>query len=353
MKKSLFLLFIIASVFANAQCPVTVNGQVSGSTINICTGACVVFTGGGAQTYTWSVNAGGMTTATATLCPTTTTTYTLWGVSNGGSCLDSNVFTVQVNANPVLTPTAVPSSICSGFSSTLTCSGATTYTWAPGTGLSCTSCAGPQATPMSTTIYTVCGTNFLGCVSCASVVVYINPLPTVSFSMTNISPQVWNATPTYAGGTPAYTYLWSWGDGSPNDVIAYPSHTYTAAAWYNVCATITDANGCMANTCMLDSLYKMSSANSIISLNVVSGSTGITQHEKDTRDFYPNPANEQLFFNENISSMELYDLSGKIVLSRKITGKTALTLSSLPEGIYFIRLKTGEAWVSKKLAIVH
>ncbi|HIA06006.1 MAG TPA: T9SS type B sorting domain-containing protein [Flavobacteriales bacterium] len=48
-------------------------------------------------------------------------------------------------------------SICSGDSIPLSASGATSYVWSPSTGLSCTSCPNPVATPTSTTTYQVVG----------------------------------------------------------------------------------------------------------------------------------------------------------------------------------------------------
>jgi uncharacterized protein YjdB len=48
--------------------------------------------------------------------------------------------------------------ICIGSSTTLTATGASTYTWSPSDGLSCTGCVSPTASPTVTTTYTVTGT---------------------------------------------------------------------------------------------------------------------------------------------------------------------------------------------------
>lgn len=55
-----------------------------------------------------------------------------------------------VNAGPDV-------SICQGDSTQLQASGANTYTWAPSTGLSCTDCPNPVASPSTTTTYFVTG----------------------------------------------------------------------------------------------------------------------------------------------------------------------------------------------------
>lgn len=189
-----------------------------------------------------------------------------------------------------------------------------------------------------------------GCQATATVAVQVNPSPSVSFSLTNSSPQVWDAVAVYTGGTPAYTYSWNWGDGSPNDVIAYPSHTYSVAAWYNVCVTITDANACTANMCVYDSLYKMAGG-SMITLNVISGSTAIHSAQAQEEAWYPNPANQFLYITSAYTAVEIYDLTGKLVLSRALNGKRELDLSSLPEGMYLVSLKGAQGPVSRKLVI--
>ncbi|MEM7037039.1 MAG: M43 family zinc metalloprotease [Bacteroidota bacterium] len=53
-------------------------------------------------------------------------------------------------------------SINQGGSVALTVSGANTYTWSPSTGLSCSNCANPTASPSSTTTYTVTGVDVTG-----------------------------------------------------------------------------------------------------------------------------------------------------------------------------------------------
>jgi hypothetical protein len=75
---------------------------------------------------------------------------------------------------------ASPSTICSGASSVLTASGASTYNWSHslGTGSSKT------VSPTSTTTYTVTGTTAEGCTGTAEVTVTVHPLPTITTSAT-------------------------------------------------------------------------------------------------------------------------------------------------------------------------
>lgn len=64
----------------------------------------------------------------------------------------------QVTVDPLPTISAGSNvAICAGNSTGLTATGGGTYYWSPASGLSCTNCANPTATPGSTTTYTVTG----------------------------------------------------------------------------------------------------------------------------------------------------------------------------------------------------
>ncbi|MBI5646651.1 MAG: T9SS type A sorting domain-containing protein [Ignavibacteriae bacterium] len=56
---------------------------------------------------------------------------------------------------------------------TLSASGGTSYTWSPATGLSCTDCANPTASPASTTTYTVTATDASSCSGQASITITV------------------------------------------------------------------------------------------------------------------------------------------------------------------------------------
>jgi len=69
--------------------------------------------------------------------------------------------------------------ICQGESVKLQAGGSDTYVWAPSTGLSNTLVANPYASPVQTTTYTVFVSNGGYCGSSATVMVKVNPQPTV------------------------------------------------------------------------------------------------------------------------------------------------------------------------------
>lgn len=82
-------------------------------------------------------------------------------LSTRGGCseLRTDSTTLTLNASPTLNITASKNPICLGETTTLTASGATTYSWSPATGLNGTVGAQVQANPAATTTYTISGTS--------------------------------------------------------------------------------------------------------------------------------------------------------------------------------------------------
>ena len=128
--------------------------------------------------YNWSPTTGisfaNINSPTTAITATAPGVYTLtWNVTStyGITCTDQVSITFD---NPTVSASASPSTICSGASSVLTASGASTYNWSHslGTGSSKT------VSPTSTTTYTVTGTSAEGCTNTATVTVTVNPLPT-------------------------------------------------------------------------------------------------------------------------------------------------------------------------------
>jgi uncharacterized protein YjdB len=76
--------------------------------------------------------------------------------------------TLTVNPSPAITAT---SSYGCGDLYTLTGAGGVSYSWAPSTGLSCSTCGTTTTNPSATTTYTVTGTDGLGCANTGTVTV--------------------------------------------------------------------------------------------------------------------------------------------------------------------------------------
>jgi hypothetical protein len=161
--------------------------------------------GEGTYTYQWqsAPDNSGTPGTWADIGAATTNSYTPLTTSAGvtwyrlrvisGTCTSfSNqsqvtVISLTINASP-LTAT-----VCSGTTTTITASGASTYSWSPSTGLDVT--AGPvvKATPTTTRTYTVTGTDANGCTDNEFVTITVNALPTAPTS---------NGTSTYTACNP-------------------------------------------------------------------------------------------------------------------------------------------------------
>jgi hypothetical protein len=87
--------------------------------------------------------------------------------------------TVTQNALPTVTASA-DVSICTGETTQLSASGASTYTWSPATGLSTTTGTPVDANPTSDQTYTVTGTDSNGCQNTDTVTVTVKPKPVTS-----------------------------------------------------------------------------------------------------------------------------------------------------------------------------
>src|SRR5690606_155601 len=133
----------------------------------------------GANAYNWSPGTG----LSCTTCPDpiasppTTTTYTVEGTDLNG-CTDTGRVTITVDARPQVL--VFDRDVCVGDTVILRASGAVSYNWSPATGLSCTNCDAPVASPAATTTYTVVGTFAGGCADTTTVTVTVNPLPTIA-----------------------------------------------------------------------------------------------------------------------------------------------------------------------------
>lgn len=188
----------------------------------VCLGNTTTLFGGGGVSYTWS---GGVTNNTP-FAPSTTASYIVTGTDANG-CQNTASKTVTVINVPALTAIATNPSVCQGGSTTLSSTGANTYTWTGGV------TNNVPFVPSATTTYSVYGTNSCGTTSNV-VTVTVNPLPVVTANASSSVACFGTAITLFGGGASTYT----WTGGITNNVSFVP----TISATYSV--TGTDANGC-------------------------------------------------------------------------------------------------------------
>lgn len=211
--------------------------------------------GTGPFTYAWSP--GGATTASVANLAAGNYTVTVTG---SGGCTASGSATVGSSTAVSLTTSATNANCNqSNGSATVNASGGSgtyTYLWTPGNATSST------ASGLATGNYSVTVNDGQGCTATASVLVPQNTTLTGSASTSQVTcGQTNNGSIdlSVSGGTPGYTYLWSPGGATTQDLTGVAAGDYTV--------TITDNTGCQ-----YIATYTVASQNTM-TVN------GIAQHE--------------------------------------------------------------------------
>ena len=150
---------------------------------------------------------------------------------------------VTVNPLPVISLSATSTTICVGQSANLYASVGLSYSWSPSAGLSSTNSSSVFASPSSSVVYTVVGTDGNGCIKSDTTRVIVNPLPTISVSPT--SSTICSGQNITLGGSGGISYTWApntaLSSTTGSSVIVHP----TTSTMYTV--TGRDINGCTNN----------------------------------------------------------------------------------------------------------
>lgn len=224
---------VVSTCGASATIGVTVTPtpslNASSIPVNPCAGSSLTITVSGATTYSW---AGLGTGSVMVVNPSVPTTYTVYGFN--GNCMATLLRFQNVLPAPTLSILPLQSpTVCSGAMTALHVSGANTYIWNPG-GLTGTVVV---VSPTATTIYTVTGTNSLGCTGTQTAAVYVNTNLTLTLS---VSPSLicpGNSSTLTASGALNYTWLPSSTNGSVLVVTPSVPTTYTVLADDGLCFT--------------------------------------------------------------------------------------------------------------------
>ncbi|HTQ65274.1 MAG TPA: PKD domain-containing protein, partial [Puia sp.] len=149
------------TILVTANQPVTVN--VNPSADSVCIGKSTQLSAGGAALYTWSPgnSLNDSNTANPIATPTTNTTYQVIGSDNKYCFSDTQYVQVSVFNYPTIN-VGPDQTILVGSSYQVPGTGSSdivSINWLPVTGLSCTNCLSPLATPINTTTYVATAVN--------------------------------------------------------------------------------------------------------------------------------------------------------------------------------------------------
>ncbi len=278
--------------------------------------------------------------------------YCYSSVSNSISVTGTSLCTMYI----VVAATPASCNACSNGSDSVTVFNGTmpyTYSWSNGY-------SGSALMGISPGTYSVCVTDVSGCSACKSGIVgYTSGPHNCSANYTLVSDTLNPGNYTIlnlATGSGPLTYDWNWGDNTPHDTIAAPTHTYAGSGLDYVCLTMKDSAGCTASLCdTLTAARFPSWAPAVIhtTIHVIrpSSANGIKEYQiLNEWNIYPNPACGSAYIQYSLNkpgrvSVELFDLSGRQALETKQFGQQEtgahqwnLDVSGLPAGTYFLRM---------------
>ncbi len=226
--------------FQSFQCgtpPFTVTPTVVNSTCGGDGSASVAVSGGvGPFTYSWS-GVSGQPTNTNSITNVPAGTYSVT-INDQGQCGAEVTTQITITGSqPVLTASAISSTLCQGQSTTITAVNGANYSWSPSTGLSSTTAATVTASPTVSTTYTVTST-LNGCTQTVDVPITVTPIPTLTLNNTTIcegQTATLTAVPSLGGGN----FTWSPGNLTGPTINVSPSTTTTYTSQYvlNGCAS--------------------------------------------------------------------------------------------------------------------
>jgi gliding motility-associated-like protein len=215
------------------------NPTITVTSASVCAGLGNTLTANGATSYVWSPATGLSTTSGSSVVanPNSTTVYSIIGSSL--SCNSTTgISTLTVVPNPTITVSPLTNTICYGGNLNLTANGATTYNWAPNTGLNTTTGSVVNAGPNTNTTYTVIGSQN----SCTALAVYqvsVIIVPNLMTTISNGTICAGNSTNLNANGASGYNWVPTAGlnTASGSFVTASPGVTtnYTVTGFNGIC----------------------------------------------------------------------------------------------------------------------
>ncbi|MDO9188213.1 MAG: gliding motility-associated C-terminal domain-containing protein [Bacteroidia bacterium] len=164
----------------------------------------------------------------------------VYAFTNTSGCTGYDTIFASVNPLPVVTTSPASPTVCEGFSTNLTATGANSYVWSPSTGLSSSTGSTVAASPIVTTTYTIVGTSN-NCSDSTTTTVTVFLVPTVSISgITTIG----SCESTVLTALPSVTGTFSWGPLVNLVCNTCESATVSPTSTQDYYVTLTSPDGC-------------------------------------------------------------------------------------------------------------
>ena len=136
------------------------------------------------------------------------------------------------------------------------------------------------------------------------------------------------------GGTGNYTYSWTPSELLDDATIQNPTATFEEDGSYTFTVTVDDGE---------------TTAEASVTIEVVAF-IGVEENILNDVSIYPNPAEDFIMINsENVESVDVLDIYGRIVTSLEINCKTRIDMSNFANGIYYVRIHSNGATTVKKV----
>ncbi|MFT5823475.1 MAG: hypothetical protein ACI8ZM_004736 [Crocinitomix sp.] len=292
---------------------------ISSDETEICEGETIILgSGGDADIYEWAPD--DVTEGEPYTPDVGATTFTVKGTDEITGCENEASIEVIVNALPDVTATVDDDKICLGQGFTATGSGATDYSWTPVDIID-----GVEYVPaeIGTITLIVTGTDDNDCVNEAEIEVEVKDSIQIDYAATDeIFGDDGEIAVVVTGGFVPYTYDWD-NDGT-GDFDDTEDLTGLAAGTYIL--VVQDDEGC-SNTLTA----------------IISSQVGINELNGSLLSIYPNPTvNEITITLAGNFSYELVAVTGESILNGTAANKEIITLASLANGMYFVKITQEE-----------
>ncbi|CAN5751530.1 hypothetical protein BH10BAC2_BH10BAC2_07050 [soil metagenome] len=219
----------------------------AGVDTSICKNTFATLNPSGASSYTWaaSPSLSCVNCPNPLAAPSISTTYYVTGSDNFGCQANDSVRVTVVSPTQLLL-SANNDTLCLGSSILLVAVGAEKYTWQPPTGLSNPNVGNPIASPTVSTVYTVIGSDNIGCFADTQYVsILVAPLPIFNIVDSFVTLSAGSSYTISSTGSPDVV-SWSWDPpfGLDNPNIAQPVAKPRVTTTYM--ATASNVYGCSA-----------------------------------------------------------------------------------------------------------